>query len=679
MGAGASTAKQVRAAVVAGQVEEVKAAMKAELERLQQKEQAAIAKGKKPRKRAPGGRDRLWRTTPFGLACEFGRLPVAVYLAVFVSGVDLTSVGLLRETPLEAAERRLAEAETDFDKEEAERLVRAVKTITTRLTELDPVTAPWIRVPAYRALREAVEGDDDAMALVNAGLKKAMHDARVGAKYSDAWEMCRHGSADNIRCALTIGWHGKFNVNRAEHSSGRHEDGYTPFQCAVQRGALDVIKTIVEDPEGFDENQCGAEGYADQGSVADASPFGVACYFNQHETVRYLATLPKTKINQVDRQNRSPFMLAVLGGHVEVARYLAYELKVKLDVPHNIVKPFLFAAVDKCGSSGVSDIVKFLVEDMPEGTIDIDGAWRGWSPISQACANRNIEMVRYLQSKGADINARDKKQRTCFWRACDSGALALVLYLAIEVPGVNVFAIDEDEISGLAVCRQRELRLEEEDRDSISHERRKRLSLAVHWISEGLKPVLAPDSVAPLWKRRFALKRMHDFLEAELHKMEATVAELLTDDTEQVVDAVDAALEAESKGDEESKKAAAGAQEEVAKKLAHGARTAWGTTAELKAMARREAEAARERQVAEVAKAAAEGAASRTPGKKFTGHLSKEFLRKRDLALAKVCVEELALALPGVRAAVERVNAEEDDGIARPDKDGSVAIGRHYR
>ena len=78
---------------------------------------------------------------------------------------------------------------------------------------------------------------------------------------------------------------------------------------------------------------------------------------------------------------------------------------------------------------------------------DVDGGAGGYTPLYITVSSGAIEDAKFLISKGADLNTRDKYQRTPLHLASFRGRLTFVELLISE--GANVNARDQDGHSPL--------------------------------------------------------------------------------------------------------------------------------------------------------------------------------------------------------------------------------------
>jgi ankyrin repeat protein len=113
----------------------------------------------------------------------------------------------------------------------------------------------------------------------------------------------------------------------------------------------------------------------------------------------------KADVNIGDDLGYSPLLLAVLGGHVDVVRYLG-EHGADVNKKNLQGGTPVFMAVQE----GQLDVLKCLVEEF--GADVNEGMRTGDSPLYKAAHDGSLEMVRCLLRGKADVNRTDDKQRT---------------------------------------------------------------------------------------------------------------------------------------------------------------------------------------------------------------------------------------------------------------------------
>lgn len=89
--------------------------------------------------------------------------------------------------------------------------------------------------------------------------------------------------------------------------------------------------------------------------------------------------------------------------------------------------------------SGSLDLVKFLVEDAKVNIEAKDIQER--TSFYFACTEGDMNIIRYLQEKGVDINNKSKLGRSALSKACYLGLIEVVDYL-LNLPGIDASCAD---------------------------------------------------------------------------------------------------------------------------------------------------------------------------------------------------------------------------------------------
>ncbi len=197
-------------------------------------------------------------------------------------------------------------------------------------------------------------------------------------------------------------------------------EGDTPIMNAAQDGRLEVVRYLVS--RGADIHRRDIRGMT---ALARAASLG------RGEVVKYLVS----KGAKVNLPKSSPVAMAAGNGHIEVVRFLIEkgadtEKKGRLAVP---------ALMTAC-RGGYIEIVKLLVEKGSDVNIKSEYG----SPLAFAVLSRKtrgavkIEMIKYLLSKGAEINPGKRAHITPLNAAVCMHDLELVRYLAEKGADVNL-------------------------------------------------------------------------------------------------------------------------------------------------------------------------------------------------------------------------------------------------
>ncbi|CAF3795485.1 unnamed protein product [Adineta steineri] len=179
--------------------------------------------------------------------------------------------------------------------------------------------------------------------------------------------------------------------------------------------------------------------------------FAAAC--EGSDPLEYLISKQVT-FNDVDRGGNSPLHIAAMNGRSINAELLLRTAKEKstlneTDDDEVIHNKFGFASINRMNKSRFYplhlavlnnhlDVVKVLVDY--EADIDaITKASIKITPLMLACQKGYFDIVKYLISKGAKIEFRDRFQRTPLIHACMCGNADIVSYLLYLGANANVF------------------------------------------------------------------------------------------------------------------------------------------------------------------------------------------------------------------------------------------------
>lgn len=160
--------------------------------------------------------------------------------------------------------------------------------------------------------------------------------------------------------------------------------GNTPLLIAVDQGQLDVVKYMLK--KGCDINEKNIEG---------RTALMLAAIDNNMTIIKFLIQ-NGAEVQRKDSQGKTTLMLAAKNNSISATKYL---LDNGGDI--NELNIMLLSCV------GMTDRVKLLVENE---NADIEYAdENGCTALLSAVKSNNIELVKYLIKKGADIEARDQR------------------------------------------------------------------------------------------------------------------------------------------------------------------------------------------------------------------------------------------------------------------------------
>ena len=131
----------------------------------------------------------------------------------------------------------------------------------------------------------------------------------------------------------------------------------------------------------------------------------------------------------VDKEGRTPLMLATQNDHVAVVQFLEEEQQTDNDKDGRLLVKKELNTLDALGVAalrGALEAVRFLVE---EGVSKDDGDTRGVTPLIYTSLNGHFSVVQYLLEQGADKDKATNDDATPLFAAAQEGHLPVVQYL----------------------------------------------------------------------------------------------------------------------------------------------------------------------------------------------------------------------------------------------------------
>ncbi|KKT23685.1 MAG: hypothetical protein UW09_C0003G0207 [candidate division TM6 bacterium GW2011_GWF2_43_87] len=200
--------------------------------------------------------------------------------------------------------------------------------------------------------------------------------------------------------------------------------GFTPLFSAVQGGNLDVISYLI-DVAKADVNAVDQWG---------TTPLHKAIRSNQLEAVKLLVK-KGADVNQKTKHFGTPLFSAAEKGNLEIMRYLIedehVDVNVKVDDSEN------FTPLHNAVTFHKLDAVKFLIK---KGADVNQGNWRLMTPLFFAVRDANLAIVRCLVEEGkADVNSVNEwKETPLFLAGRADKDLEIVKYLIEKGADVGV-------------------------------------------------------------------------------------------------------------------------------------------------------------------------------------------------------------------------------------------------
>ncbi|PIK60415.1 putative ankyrin repeat and KH domain-containing protein mask [Apostichopus japonicus] len=193
-----------------------------------------------------------------------------------------------------------------------------------------------------------------------------------------------------------------------------NENGHTPLMEAASSGHVAIAKILLERGAGINTHS----------TEFKESALTLACYKGHLEMVKFLLDAGADHEHKTDEMHTA-LMEASMDGHVEVARLLL-DHGAQVNMPtDSFESPLTLAA---CG--GHTKLASLLLE---RGANIEEVNDEGYTPLMEAAREGHEEMVALLLAQNADINAQtEETQETALTLACCGGFLEVAKFL-IEV------------------------------------------------------------------------------------------------------------------------------------------------------------------------------------------------------------------------------------------------------
>ncbi|XP_046359210.2 ankyrin-3-like isoform X1 [Haliotis rufescens] len=200
-----------------------------------------------------------------------------------------------------------------------------------------------------------------------------------------------------------------------------NDTGRTPLMFALQNGHADMVDWLIE--HGSD--------------IALKDHSMVSCVHMAVQSGRLplveLCLEKGQNVNSCSNSYQTPVMRACKQGDLNLVKCL-----VAKDANVNLGNGCLNAAC----IGGSLEMVEYLISTFPKIDINKCGP-KNRTPVMTACFHGHTDIVEYLQSKGADILAKDKFEQTCLHVACRSGHVEIAERLLEIIP------IDDIDCNGM--------------------------------------------------------------------------------------------------------------------------------------------------------------------------------------------------------------------------------------
>ncbi|XP_075065851.1 ankyrin repeat and KH domain-containing protein 1 isoform X2 [Mixophyes fleayi] len=224
-----------------------------------------------------------------------------------------------------------------------------------------------------------------------------IHSADVNAQSSSGntalTYACAAGFVDVVKVLLKEG------ANIEDHN----ENGHTPLMEAASAGHVEVARILLENGAGINTHS----------NEFKESALTLACYKGHLEMVRFLLEAGADQEHKTDEMHTA-LMEACMDGHVAVARLLL-DSGAQVNMPaDSFESPLTLAA---CG--GHVELAALLIE---RGANLEEVNDEGYTPLMEAAREGHEEIVALLLAQGANINAQtEETQETALTLACCGG------------------------------------------------------------------------------------------------------------------------------------------------------------------------------------------------------------------------------------------------------------------
>ncbi|XP_011667498.1 ankyrin-1-like [Strongylocentrotus purpuratus] len=189
--------------------------------------------------------------------------------------------------------------------------------------------------------------------------------------------------------------------------------GWTPFNAAVQEGHIEAVKYLMTIR-------------AKQNRYDGMTPLYLAARLGHLDIVKFFIS-KGAGVNEEDDRRMIPLHGAAAGGHMEVMEYLIQQGS-DLNKNGNDGWTPLHAAI----SNGHLEVVNVLFAEGAQGT-----RFEGLTLLYIASRYDHVDVVKFLVSKGCDVNEKSECGKSPLHAACYTGNMNIVKLLVHHKANVN--------------------------------------------------------------------------------------------------------------------------------------------------------------------------------------------------------------------------------------------------
>ncbi|EHB11109.1 Ankyrin repeat domain-containing protein 16, partial [Heterocephalus glaber] len=194
----------------------------------------------------------------------------------------------------------------------------------------------------------------------------------------------------------------------------KNKDGWNSFHIASREGnplILQYLLTVCPDAWKTE-------------SKIRRTPLHTAAMHGCLEAVKVLLTRCQYEPDCKDSCGVTPFMDAIQCGHIDVARLLLTKHKACSSAEDSLGAQ----ALHRAAVTGQNEAIQFLVSDLGID-VDVRAATTGLTALHYAAKEGHTGTVQALLSLGADISAKDERNRSALHLACAGQHLACAEFL----------------------------------------------------------------------------------------------------------------------------------------------------------------------------------------------------------------------------------------------------------